>query len=86
MNVDSVTLLERVAPGNVSRRCEGKALADVLIQSVSAQQSNSAACLLSLMLLHTDQRAIDFYFLKLLEWNPLGEEVTELKDLSVPLG
>lgn len=63
MNVSSVTLLERVAPGNVIRRCEGKALADVLIQSVSAQQSNSAACLLSLtLLLHTDQRAIDFFY------------------------
>lgn len=43
LNVSSVTLLERMAPGNVIRRCEGKALADVLIQSVTAQQSSSAS-------------------------------------------
>lgn len=79
LNVSSVTLLERMAPGNVIRRCEGKALADVLIQSVTAQQSSSASVsiITDAAALHK-QKGYPFFFFKS-SWNPVEEEVTESK-------
>lgn len=69
LNVSSVRLLERMAPGNVIRRCEGKALGDVLIQSVSAQQSSSASMsiITDVAALHKRKGHPIFFFQKLME-------------------